>query len=435
MQFTVPFGKLNLQFSVPSKLDIAFTGDMRPVAPISNIKKAIHEQLDYPIGTPSLGEMARDKKNIVILIEDNTRHTPLQDILPILIEYLNGFDVHDSDISFLVALGTHRLMTQNEMVEKIGIDLYKRFRVFQHDAANYDELVDLGYVDPDGYNIPVHVNRIAVEADLLIGVGDIVPHSDAGYSGGSKIIQPGVCGFATTAATHIAAALLPEIPLGMAENPCRLGMDQVAKKVGLSFILNIVKNSEGQVIAVFGGDFIKAHREGIAIAKLAYGVKIPRLADIAVVSSYPCDLDYWQANKGLISAYFAAKPGGIIIFATPCYEGLEHNHPKLRDWLKLTFRDALAKAKTIRPEDLEEDLVAADIAMCNARIREKCKVFIVTDGLSDEDIDILGYVRFPTIQSALDEALRLSSGSDLGILPKGGISLPILSDEINGNIR
>jgi len=372
--------------------------------------------------------MARGKKNIVILIEDNTRHTSLRDILPILIEYLNGYDVQDSDISFLTAQGTHRLMTQNEMVEKIGIDLYKRFRVFQHDATSYDELVDLGYVKTDGHNIPVHVNRIAVEADLLIGVGDIVPHSDAGYSGGSKIVQPGVCGFATTAATHIAAALLPEIPLGMAENPCRFGMDQVAKKVGLSFILNIVKNSEGQIIAVFGGDFIKAHREGIAIAKQAYGVKIPRLGDIVLVSPFPCDDDYWQASKGLISAYFATKPGGIIIFVAPCYEGLEHNHPKLRDWLKLPLREVIAKAKITRPEDLKEDLVAADIAMCNARIREKCKVFIVTDGLSDEDIDILGFVRFSTIQSALDEASRLSSGNDLGILPKGGISLPILSD-------
>lgn len=428
MQFTVPFGKLNQQFNVPSILDVAFAGGMHPIAPVSNIKKAIHEQLDCPIGTLSLGEMARGKKNIVILIEDNTRHTPLRDILPILIEYLNGYDVQDSDISFLTAQGTHRLMTQNEMVEKIGIDLYKRFRVFQHDATSYDELVGLGYVKADGYNIPVHVNRIAVEADLLIGVGDIVPHSDAGYSGGSKIVQPGVCGFATTAATHIAAALLPEIPLGMAENPCRFGMDQVAKKVGLSFILNIVKNSEGQIIAVFGGDFIKAHREGIAIAKQAYGVKIPRLGDIVVVSSFPCDDDYWQASKGLISAYFATKPGGIIIFAAPCYEGLEHNHPKLRDWLKLPLREVIAKAKITRPEDLKEDLVAADIAMCNARIREKCKVFIVTDGLSDEDIDILGFVRFSTIQSALDEASRLSSGNDLGILPKGGISLPILSD-------
>lgn len=428
MQFTVPFGKLNQQFNVPSILDVAFTGGMHPIAPVSNIKKAIHEQLDCPIGTLSLGEMARGKKNIVILIEDNTRHTPLRDILPILIEYLNGYDVQDSDISFLTAQGTHRLMTQNEMVEKIGIDLYKRFRVFQHDATSYDELVDLGYVKADGHNIPVHVNRIAVEADLLIGVGDIVPHSDAGYSGGSKIVQPGVCGFATTAATHIAAALLPEIPLGMAENPCRFGMDQVAKKVGLSFILNIVKNSEGQIIAVFGGDFIKAHREGIAIAKQAYGVKIPRLGDIVVVSSFPCDDDYWQASKGLISAYFATKPGGIIIFVAPCYEGLEHNHPKLRDWLKLPLREVIAKAKITRPEDLKEDLVAADIAICNARIREKCKVFIVTDGLSDEDIDILGFVRFSTIQSALDEASRLSSGNDLGILPKGGISLPILSD-------
>ena len=121
--------------------------------------------------------------------------------------------------------------------------MYGRFKVDQHNINETESLVHLGYVMSGDYEIPVQLNRDALEADLLIGLGDIVPHSDAGYSGGAKIVQPGICGYATTAATHIVAALLADIPLGVVENPCRAGMEKVAEKAGLAFILNTVKTS------------------------------------------------------------------------------------------------------------------------------------------------------------------------------------------------
>jgi nickel-dependent lactate racemase len=316
-------------------------------------------------------------------------------------------------------------MTEDEIREKIGTEMYGRFRVDQHDATKTEELVDLGTVGAGNYAVPVEVNRKAFEADLLIGLGDIVPHSDAGYSGGAKIVQPGICGFATTSATHLAAALLPDIPLGLMENPCRDGMEKVAEKVGLAFVLNTVKNIEGEVAGVFGGDFVKAHRKGAALSREAFSVNVPEPADIVIVSSSPCDIDYWQAEKGLISAYFAVKKDGIVIFAAPCTEGLAHNHPRFREWLALSLDEILTKAKTIDPKDTEVDLVAADLAVCNSRARERSQVFVVTEGLSDEDIGILGYERFASVQAALDEALVRIPGGSFGVLPKGGVSLPV----------
>ena len=287
-------------------------------------------------------------------------------------------------------------------------------------------MVDLGFVEVSDRKIPVHVNKKVQEYDFIIGIGNIVPHSDAGFSGGAKIVQPGICGYATTAATHIAAALLDDIPLGDVESPCRAGMEEVAKKVGLSFIINTVKNYKNEVVDIVVGDFIKAHREGSVISKKSYGVKIPELADIVVVNSFPCDIDYWQALKGLISAYFAVKKDGHIIFATPCTEGLAHNHPRFRDWLKLTLDEARNMAETLSPDDEKADLISADLAMCNSRIREKARISIVTDGLSEEDCDVLKYEKVDTLQNAVDRALDENPDGKIGILPLGGVCLPIL---------
>lgn len=394
---------------------------------LKDLEGSILEKLDNPEGTPPLAELAKGKRNIVFLIEDNTRNTPLRLILPILVEYLGKKGVPDSAISFLTAPGTHRVMTEAEIVEKIGPEMAARFQVFQHDATREDDLVDLGSVMAGDYRVPVQVNRRALEADLLVGLGDIVPHSDAGFSGGAKIVQPGICGFATTSATHVAAALLPEIPLGVMENPCRRGMEEVAKKVGLAFILNTVRNEQGEVIGIFAGDFVKAHRQGAKLAREAYRVDVPELADVVVVSSSPCDIDYWQAEKGVTSAYFAVRPGGIIVFAAPCPEGLAHNHPRFREWLALPLNEVLSRARSIPPEDRDADLVSGDLAACNSRVREKARVFIVTDGLSEGDIKVLGYERFPSVQEALDEALKRIPDGRVGVLPRGGVALPVLS--------
>jgi nickel-dependent lactate racemase len=284
---------------------------------------------------------------------------------------------------------------------------------------------DLGHVQVGRSVIPILVNRKALEADFIIGIGDIIPHCDAGFSGGAKILQPGICGYATTAATHVAAALLDEIPLGVVDNPCRLGMEEVARRVGLNFIVNVVKNFRNEIVEVVAGDFIAAHRQGVQTSRRSFGVSVPAPADIVIVSSHPCDIDYWQAEKGIISAYFAVRKGGVIIFVAPCPEGLEHNHPRLRDWLKLSYDEACAAARTCSPEDTQADLISADLAILNARIREKADILLVSDGLTPADSAILGYQKLATLQEAVDLAVRRFPTGTIGVLARGGDCLPI----------
>jgi nickel-dependent lactate racemase len=394
MRYYIPYGSGQVCFEAPSEA-VIFDGGMKTLPAIKNLENEILESLKKPIGCPSLEELTKGKKNILFLVEDSTRSTPLAEIVPVIVNKMNEYGIPDQNMKFLTAPGTHRVMTSGEIEKKLGPDIVKRFKIYQHDATRREDLVDMGTVMAGDYPIPVLVNRLAIEADFILGLGNIVPHSDAGFSGGAKIVQPGICGFSTTSATHAAAGFCPEIPLGMKEgNPCRMGMEEVAAKVGLSFILNVVKNCAGEICGVFAGDFLKAHRKGVEMAEESFKVSIPERADIVVVSSYPADLDYWQAEKGVIGAYFAVKQGGIIIFVTPCQEGLASNHPKFREWLSKPLSEVLRGLRACSPEDEDADVISAVLAVCNCRARERADIFVVTDGLNDLDIAALQYKPF-----------------------------------------
>ncbi len=419
----IPYGDSRVVCELPVER-ILFDGRMRELPVIRDLDAEILRSLDAPAGTRPLRELLAGKRDVVILIEDYTRHTPLDAILPVLIRYMNDSGVPDECITFLTAPGTHRLMTEAEIEAKIGRGMSGRFRVVQHDATDLSSLRDLGHVSAGGMEIPVLVNARALTADFLIGTGSIVPHPDAGFSGGAKIVQPGICGFATTAATHLAAGLLPVIPLGDVDTPGRTGMEKVAEKVGLDFILNTVQNVSGGAVALVAGDFVTAHRAGVEIAQRNYCVEISARADVVIAGSSPCDADFWQASKGLVAGSFAVRDGGILIFVSPCTEGLADAHPELVRWLEMSNAEASDFVRSVDPSAEDVDFVAADVALNNSRIRERCRIFTVSGGLRESDMKSLGHEKFATLQDAVDEALRRIPNAQVGVLPKSGVSLP-----------
>ena len=424
-RISIPYGAGSLEADIPQGGTL-FMGEFEELSALDDFKSTLLARLDQPTGTDPLRELASGRANTLILVDDNTRHTPVDRILPVLLDYLNESGLADEDIQILTASGTHRVMTDDEVLAKAGAEAHRRVTITQHDCRDLESIVEQDSVSSGASIIPVQINRKVLDADLIIGLGSIFPHSDAGFTGGAKIVQPGVCGTTTTAATHIAAALLDEIPLGDADSLCRLGMEEVARKVGLDFIVNVIQDHRGHLLDIVAGDVVAAHRLGAEVSRRAHGVVVPEPADVVIVSSYPGDIDWWQAEKCLVAAYFAVKPGGFIVFAGPCYEGLVHNHPRLRDWLPLSFEEARTKAAGIDPADTEADLIAADVAIVNAKVREKATILMVTDGLSDADVALLGYRRMPDLQSAVDRALERASGGSVGVLPYGGICLPIV---------
>lgn len=426
MFFSLPYGRREISFEAAED-SILFTGEMGDIPAADNIAAAVINALDSPAGTPPLKELAHNKKDILFLVEDNTRDTPLKELLPIVVRYLNENGISDSRISLLTAPGTHRQMTGHEITQKLGADTVNRFKISQHNAADSTSMGDLGTISVMDYSIPVRVNRKVLQADLVVGFGNIIPHCNAGFSGGGKIVIPGVSDIATTAAVHAAAAFHKSVPLGENDfNPCRMAIETGAKRAGLNFVVNVVLNHVGTLAGIFAGDFITAQRAGSALAARLFRVGVPQRADIIIASSYPVDVDFWQAGKGLAAAFMAVKKSGIIILAAHCREGLAHNHPRYREYLRNNLEENLAAIRNSRPEDIDADVVAASVAAENCKIRDWARVFIVTDGLTQNDVESLGFTRFDSAQSALDEAMSLKPGASVGILPAGGHALPVL---------
>lgn len=426
MLFSIPYGRWKMNFEVAEK-SVIFTGEMGELPSVGNVAATTTAALDSPIGTPPLKELARGKKNILFLVDDNTRDTPLKELLPLVAGYLNDNGIDDGRISLLTAPGTHRPMTEGEIIEKLGEETVSRFQIFQHDSADFASIGDLGNVRVMDYDIPVRVNSRVLRADLVVGFGNIIPHCNAGFSGGGKIVIPGVSDIATTAAVHAASAFHKSVPLGENDgNPCRMAIEAGAERAGLKFIINVVLNRSGTLAGIFAGDFITAQRAGSALAARLFQVEVPERADIVIAGAYPADADFWQAGKGLAAAFMAVKNGGVIILAADCREGLAHNHPRYREYLRNSLEENLMVIRNSRPGDVTADIIAASVAAENCKIRDWAKVFIVTDGLAQEDITALGFTKFDDIRGALDAAASLNPGASVGIMPAGGHALPVL---------
>ncbi len=394
----LPYGKSRIEVRIPERnlIGVYSPKDVRPVA---DIREQVIRALANPIGSRKLRELARGARKAVIVADDNTRLTPTDKIIPVLLDEMNAAGVQDSQIAVIIALGTHRFMTPAEIREKFGVEVVRRVAIRNHDYRNEAELVDLG-TTPNGTHVTV--NREAFEADFKIGVGSIVPHHIPGYAGGAKIVQPGICGERTTAETHLLSVKARRSLLGVTDNPVREEVNAIARRVGLNTILNTVLNRNGEVIEAFFGDVVEAFNEGVKLSQKVYATEIPEEADIVLSSSHPCDIEFWQAHKTLYPSDLAVREGGIVIVVTPCPEGVAMTH---RDILEVTPHGSSGIREMVSCGQLQDE-VAAALAIAWAQVKERESVYLVSGGICTEDAGKLGFTRFETVQDALDAALR-----------------------------
>jgi len=390
--------------------------------PVENTAACVNDALANPIGSPRLSELARGRKNALIIADDYTRHTPVKEIIPAVARELQAGGPRASSIKILVALGTHRPMTDEEKLAKFGREICRDFEIVNHDWRDEASLVEVG-VTSGGAS--VRINRLAAEADLLIGVGQIAPHRIAGFSGGAKIILPGICGAEATARTHWIGGTLPgDRMLGFVENPVRLEMNEAARLARLAFIINAVCDTHGRTLAVIAGDVEQAHRSGAAIAREALGVKIPRQADIVLVDSYPKDIELWQAAKALYAADVAVRPGGVLILVSPCYEGVSKSHPLILDRGYKTEKETLADVESGRLTDL---MVASHCLRVGRLIRDKAPGILVSSGIPKRDAEHLGFIHAATPAEALRKAFEIvGKDASVTVLQHGSEALPVI---------
>jgi nickel-dependent lactate racemase len=399
----LPYGEKNVEIAIPEE-NLVGVYSPRDVAPVADVPAEIRRALASPIGAPPLRQQLRGRKNAVLIADDNTRLTPTDILIPILLDECNAAGIPDAKIRVIIALGTHRFMSDDEIREKFGDETLRRVKVINHPYKDDASLVDLGTTANGGR---IRINRMVVEADFKLGIGSIVPHHIPGYAGGSKIIQPGVSGEETTAYTHLLSVRAPRSYLGMLENPVREELDAMARRVGMNTILNTVLNRHGQVVEAFFGDTVAAFRAGVARSREVYDVPIPEEADIVLSSSHPCDIEFWQAHKTLYPSDLAVKAGGIVIVATPCPEGVAQTHCNM---LEMTPCGSERLRQMVAARELEDEVGAA-LAIAWAQVKEREEVWMVSDGIGPEEAAMLGFRHFDSIQEALDAALVQKGGS------------------------
>jgi lactate racemase len=404
---SIPFGETTLELEIAER-NLLGVYSPRQVPPLADLDDAIRCAVATPLGQPRLTEWIRPADRVLIVSDDNTRSTPADRIVPVLLEQLTAAGVSEDRISCIMALGTHRYMTEQEMRTKVGEDVYRRIRVLNHEWKDPKQLVDLGR---SSRGTPVSVNRAAVEADVVIGLGSVVPHHIPGYSGSGKIIQPGICGTETTAATHmLSCSGGGDSLLGRAENPVRAELEEIADRIGMKTICNVVSNPQGQVVGLFFGSRAEVFTRAVGLARSVYGFEYQGHPDIVVAGASPCEIDFWQSHKALYPAERMVKQGGTIVLCTPAPEGVSPVHGALLEY-------ACRSSKRIEEaysDGTIEDGVAAALAVAWAKVREKAGIITYSPGIPEEHEAKLGHTHAPNLEWALDEAFR-RQGRDAGV--------------------
>ena len=371
----LPYGKSSLTLNVPEDhLAGILTPHLHEYVPESGGAELVYHALTHPIGTGRLCDLAAGKKRIVVISSDHTRPVPSRIIMPQILSEIR-LKNPDADITILIATGLHRATTREELEEKFGSDIVKNERIVVHDCDDEANLVYLGQLPSGGRLV---LNRLAVEADLLVAEGFIEPHFFAGFSGGRKSVLPGVASRESVSYNHNYRFIASDRARTglLLDNPIHRDMLYAAEKARLAFIVNVIIDAAHQPVYAVAGDSAQAHKAGTDfLIKECQVEAIP--ADIVVTTNggYPMDRNIYQAVKGMTAAEASVKKGGVIIMCAQAVDG--HGAPAFYQ----TFRDEPSLENMMetfsrrRPEETEPDQWQSQIL---ARVLLKAKVIFVS---------------------------------------------------------
>ncbi len=420
VELTLPYSDVA---SLTLALDESLLGEViRPqrVRPVEDEDDAIRAALDAPIEASSLEDTLKPGSRVLILSDDNTRPTPVAKILPHLLERLERAGVEEEKVEILIASGTHRPMTDEEIRAKLGAEVVRRIPVSCHRCHERSDLYRAG-TTPQGTE--VWLNRKLLEADFILGIGNVVPHPTPGWSGGAKILYPGVAGTDTIAAFHLVGADDPTNYLGREDAPARRSLEALAETAGLSYIVDTVLTADHRLYGVYCGNPRQAQAAAQRASRAVYGVPVRHPYKVVVSNSYPAFLEFWQAGKGIFSAELILEPGGTIILMTPCPEGVGVTHPKQVEYLGLDLGELLRR---IAAREVDDPIAAAVCAKVK-QVMQRARVFVVSEGLARNDVRAMGFTPFETVDEALEAALK-ENGADtrVAVITHGGETVPHL---------
>jgi nickel-dependent lactate racemase len=418
--YPIPCGKKAISLKIPDHVPVQWV-ESHQMKPVSNVTRAVEDALSRPTGSPRLRELVKPGQTVALVVTDITRQIPEEIILPLLLRELEAGGIKKQDVTAVVATGTHRYNTPEELKEKFG-DVVKEIPFINHDPYNPDALIKLG---TSSSGIPLVFNRRVAEADVRISTGVIETHLFAGYSGGVKSIAVGVAGEETIAATHN-YQMLQQTRLGIVEgNEFRRFLAEATQAIGLHFIINVVQTGKKEVVKVVAGDPVEAYNQGVETARHLYEVEINQPGEIVVSGvGYPKSRDLYQATRAANIVVFGPKPvvtkGGTILIPAPCEDGC--GHPGYCAIMRRSedADDVIAISR-------EEGFAAGEQkALILAWILKQARIVMTDCTIPEKTLRELHLEAIPTLQEALDRELERKPVAMVVLIPDGLLTLPII---------
>ncbi|MGA2621263.1 MAG: nickel-dependent lactate racemase [Thermoguttaceae bacterium] len=415
MRIRLEYGRTGLEVELPDRHVVKCLG-YQPAEPLADPHGAVEQSLAEPLGTPSLAELARDRRNACIAICDVTRPVPNRLLLTPLLATLESAGIPPDEILILVATGLHRPSTREERLEMVGPEIAENYRIENHAGR---DLAAHSFLGKTPRGVPAWIDSRYVTADLKITVGLIEPHFMAGFSGGRKLICPGLAALETIKVWHGPEFLEhPNARAGcLAGNPVHEENTRIGRMAGCDFILNVVVDDRGQVLSVVAGDMEAAFLRGAQFARRVTTDTVPEPVDIVVTSGagYPLDATYYQSVKGMVAALPILSPGGTIILAAGMSEGI--GSPDFQ-----SLFDENRSLDEFMQRILGKDYFVVDQWQLEEFVRayRKGRVRVVTDGLPPDVLRRLFVEPAVSVEAAVRESLaQYGSQATIAVIPKG----------------
>ena len=415
MQVHLEYGRDGLNVDLPSDR-VVRTLAYKDAEPLDDPADALLVALQQPIASPPLETVAQGRRDACIVICDITRPVPNRLILTELLATLHRSGIPAERVLILVATGLHRPSKAEEIVEMVGPEIAQQYRIEDHHGQVLEEHTHLGD-SPRG--VPIWIDSRYLQADLKITVGLIEPHLMAGFSGGRKLICPGIAALETVKVWHGPDFLEhPKADCGILDgNPVHEENTWIARRAGCDFIVNVVMDDQRRPLKFVAGDMEAAFLVGVDFVREVVTDTVDVPVDVVVTSSagYPLDTTFYQAIKGLTGALPIVKEGGTIVLAasmsegigSPQFEQLFEEHDSLESFVERILGRDYFKLDQWQLEEL-------------AKVRRKAQVKVVTDGLTPETVNRLFVESAPSVEQAVaDSLVEYGPEATLAVIPKG----------------
>ena len=396
----------------------------QPRAPLADPHSAIAEALARPIGVPPLADYARGKHSACILVCDITRPVPNHLFLRPMIEQLLGAGIAPDAITVLIATGLHRPNEGEELAKVIGDPwVVDKVRVVNHFARNDADHIDFGRTK--GRGVPVKLDRRFVEAEIRIATGLVEPHFMAGYSGGRKVVAPGIAHADTIRTFHSAAFMESPaaVSCNLAGNPLHEEQLEIVRMLGDVMALNTVINEQRELVFVSYGDVIASHDAAVRFVQDWIQVPVPRRFKTVVTSAagFPLDQTYYQTVKGMVTPLDILAPGGTLIVASDCSEGLGSKEFRASQ-RRLVEMGTEGFLRSILPKALADiDEWQTEMQLKPMRVG---RVQLYTDGLPREDHPLTGVEVISDLDLAIRNAVAAGGEGTAAFIPEGPYVIP-----------